>query len=310
MVNKRRNTRFSIRQNARMSEDLKKEEIELLGNYRELDVFFADDSRQLKPSRNVILPLVGIGGLNISGNSIYHLNVAIEETCEKAGFLPNEEFKWSPSRELWMYHNLRNEKRKDFFLNVIRKLEEHEVIAFIIVRDTECRSATGAATPELDATTMFLERVHHQCNKNYSCGMVVVDRPSGSRSEEDKFLGSCLETIQQGTRYANMGTIVHNVVSTPSKLSRLLQAADVIIGSSISYIAGEKTYSPQIFEAIIPLLYNDGSRIGGYGLKLHPAFRYFNLYYWLVGDTHFWRMNVGIPLPRSGFMYASDPYKK
>ena len=61
MVNKRRNTRFSIRQNARMSEDLKKEEIELLGNYRELDVFFADDSRQLKPSRNVILPLVGIG---------------------------------------------------------------------------------------------------------------------------------------------------------------------------------------------------------------------------------------------------------
>lgn len=160
---------------------------------------------------------------------------------------------------------------------------------------------------EQDVTAMFLERVNHQCDQNISCGMVVVDRPSGSRANEDKFLGYCLETVQVGTKYADMENIVHNVVSTPSKLSRLLQAADLVTGASVAHIAGENLYSPPIFQAIIPLFYNDGKRIGGYGLKLHPDFRYLNLYHWLVEDSHFWRMNVGIPLPKQGHLYFAGP---
>jgi hypothetical protein len=207
-----------------------------------------------------------------------------------------------------MHDNLIGRDREAFFLDVIEQLRDHEVKVLVVVRDLYCRSATGAPTPEMDATTMFLERVHHICTQNYACGMVVVDRPGGTRVDEDKFLRQCLETIRAGTTYVKMRYIVHNVVSTPSKLSRLLQAADLVTGVSLSYIAGESRYSPTIFEALRPLFYRQGDRVGGYGLKIHPALRYGNLYHWVAGDAYFWRMNIGVPIPRREWPYASDPF--
>lgn len=54
----------------------------------------------------------------------------------------------------------------------------------------------------------------------------------------------------------------------------------------MSYVAGEKKYSPRIFQSIKPLLETEEGVIGGFGVKLHPDFRYVNLYHWLLGDTH------------------------
>ena len=305
----RRMTHLKVRLKALKEENLDTQEIKFLASAGGFDIFFADDSRQSNPYRKGMGPIIGIGGLNVCITEFRLLLSDIEVICNKVGFPANEEFKWSPGRELWMHDHLVGQERQAFFLDVIEQLRKHEVIVFIIIKDTSYRSATGASSSEEDITTMFLERVQHQCNKNSSCGMVIVDRPSGSRSAEDKFLMSCLETIQQGTTYVNMDNIAHNVVSTPSKLSRLLQAADLISGAAVSYVAGESVYSPPIFSAIIPLLYNDGNRIGGYGFKIHPSYRYLNLYHWLVGDSHFWRMNVGVPLPREGHLYAKNPYE-
>lgn len=303
-----RAARQMARFSARFSKKVEPSELELLANAREFDLFFADDSRQRTPLRPGMGPLVGIGGLDVSGPAVGSLAAAVEGACVRVGFPPNQEFKWSPGRELWMHDNLVEGVRESFFLDVIKQLDDHEVTVFVVVRDTECVSATGAPTPEADATTMFLERVHHLCVHNYACGMVVVDRPSGGRGDEDKFLRACLETIREGTTYVNMQHIVHNIVSTPSKLSRLLQAADLVTGACVSHVAGEIKYSAPVFEALKPLFYTDQNRIGGYGLKIHPAFRYLNLYHWLLGDSHFWRGALGTPLPFAGRLYYSGPF--
>ena len=61
------------------------------------------------------------------------------------------------------------------------------------------------------------------------------------------------------------------------------------------------------FDMIHPILRREGDRIGGVGLKLHPDFVYANLYHWLVGDAHYWRGNIGTPLPLKGRPYSTDP---
>jgi hypothetical protein len=43
--------------------------------------------------------------------------------------------------------------------------------------------------------------------------------------------------------------------------------------------------------------------VGGCGVKLHPDYKYRNLYGWLFGDTHFWKGNNGHPLPLEGRPY-------
>ena len=173
--------------------------------------------------------------------------------------------------------------------------------------DRDCQPATNATEPEQDATVMFLERVDKQCGRGGSHGFVIEDRPGGGRTDENSFLRDCLETIHKGTEYVEFSSIAHNVLSTQSRFSRLLQAADLVTSCTLSLVAGEDKYAPAIFEHIKPLLDREKDRIGGFGLKLHPDFRYANLYQWLVEDTHFWRANSGVPFPLKARSYATGP---
>jgi hypothetical protein len=304
----RRAARRLARIQARLSGEISSEDLTLLGSIPEFDLIFADDSRQDSPSRPGMGALVAVGGLSVAASAVAELGNAIEETCEAAGFPPGEEFKWSPGRELWMRDNLVDSSRQAFFRQIIGHLLEHEVTISVVVVDGAYQSATGAQTPEEDATRLFLERVEHCCNQNFSRALVVTDRPSGGRGDEDKFLSGCVEMLQQGTSYVKHKSIVHNVVSTPSRLSRLLQAADLVTGATLAATGGERTYAPPLLATFRPMFYRDANRIGGYGLKIHPALRYMNLYHWLVGDSHFWRMQTGTPLPVAGHPYCQDPY--
>ena len=275
----------------------------------EVDFFFCDDSKQCSPSRPGMGPMVAIGGINVPAEEVGTLRKSLNELCRNIGFPSNQEFKWSPGRDLWMRSNLKGEKRNKFYLDVISLLSTSDVIATIVIEDKNYQTATHSDTAEEDVTILFLERAESQCHQGSSEGFIIVDRPSGSRSSEDKFLFNCLETIQKGTDYIQPKHIAHNILSTPSKFSRLLQAADLITGCTLSYISGDKGFSPDIFAKIIPLLYNSMGRIGGYGLKIHPDYKYGNLYYWLLNDTHFYKKSIGYPMPRLGLPYSSDPFK-
>jgi hypothetical protein len=281
---------------------------ETVAELPEVDFIFADDSRQRKPSRPGMGNLVAIGGINVAAEVVGPLSRRIDEICQDTGFPPGEPLKWSPGRELWMHTNLVGEDRFSFFVNVLNTLREFEAVAMVVVEDANAAPATGAASPEADVTNMFLERVDLQCSRGGSHGFVVVDRPGGDRRDEDAFLGVCLETLQAGTRYVKPSHIAHNVLSTPARLSRPLQAADLVVSSTLAVVSGEQTFAPPVFELVKRILDASMGRIAGFGLKLHPDFRFANLYHWLLGESHFWKGNAGVPMPLGGRPYADDPF--
>jgi hypothetical protein len=84
---------------------------------------FADDSKQAKPTRSEMGPLVAGGAILVSGDKVKDLEASIESLCAKIGFPKDDplksEFKWSPGSELWMGKNLVSIQREQFFLSVI-----------------------------------------------------------------------------------------------------------------------------------------------------------------------------------------------
>lgn len=276
------------------------------------DVFFSDDSRQAHPSREGMGPLVAAGFIHVASESVRDLERDLDELCNQYGFPdgPAGEFKWSPGRELWMRDNLVDARRAAFFEEALGLAGTAGVQAVIVVEDTQRRPATTTTEHTTDVTVLMLERVQSLLGQLDRTGMVVVDRPSGDRADEDRFLQRCLETLSVGTDYVKFDRIATGVVSTPSSLVRLLQLADVVTSCTTALVAGEDRYAPTTFTSIRPLLREEWGRVGGVGLKIHPTLRYVNLYFHLVGDGHYQRGFQGYPLPQATFPYADDPTRE
>jgi len=272
-----------------------------------LDFFFADDARQQKPTRPGMGPLVAIGGIYVPDQDVRKFEKDVDDLCTSHAYPYREEFKWSPGRELWMRDNLIEGNRERFFIDVLSLCLDRGIKAIVMVADTNYRPANRDVTHEMDVAILFLERVNLCLGRLNKEGVIIVDRPSGDRSMEDKFLSKCLETLQAGTTYVKPDRIAINVLSTPSKLVRLLQVADLITSCSLSFVAGEDKFSPPVFNLIKKMLFSDGGRKGGVGLKIHPDFKYANLYHWLLEDDFFWKANCGIPLPLKGRCFFSNP---
>jgi hypothetical protein len=273
-----------------------------------MDLFAIDDSAQPKPTRKGMGPLVAVGGLHVPGYQVRDLELELDALCDEFGFPTGEEFKWSPSRNLWEWRSLRYERRDEFNLRALGLARDAGAQGIVAMADRSKRKAVeNARTHEEDVTLMFLERAQ-ACLPAEAHAIVVFDRPGGGRSEETDFLSATLASLRAGTRYTALDKLAL-AVSTDSKLSRLVQLADVLTACATNYIAGEPDYAPKIFrEGVKPLLRTDYGCIGGRGLKLHPDLRYGNLYHWLLGDEEFWRHQWGFPLPSKKFSaYRESP---
>lgn len=271
-----------------------------------MDFFFADDSLETKPSRQRMGKLVAIGGIHVPDQTVGPLGKQIGDLCDNCGLPPGEPFKWSPGRELWMRDHLKDSKRQSFFIDILTLLKKADVTALVVIEDASYKPATSGLSAEMDVTRMFLERADTHLRTVKCQGIVIADRPGGDGKAHYRFLADCAETLQTGTEYVNLRRVVF-VLSTPSRLVRLLQAADVVTSCTRAVVAGEKKFSPPVFNAVKPILRSDLGRVGGVGLKIHPDVVYANLYHWLVGDAFLKRGSMGIPLPFSKVPYASSP---
>ena len=252
-------------------------------------------------------PLVAVGGLIVPGEQLGGVQKRLEIACAEAGFPDGEEFKWSPGKDQWMRANLIRHDRRRFFEEVLMCLAESGVEAVVVLEDVESTTATGASTPEEDVVVLFLERIANRLRETSNTGIVLTDRPGGGRSNEDAFLEACSETVQRGTRFVDLRDVILGVYSAPSNLSRLLQAADVVTGCTTALVAGEAAYAPEVFATVKQLLPRKHDRVGGTSLKIHPDFRYANLYHWLADDSHFVRYPLAVPLPILGRPYPLGP---
>jgi len=277
-----------------------------------MDLFFVDDSRQKKPSRKGMHPLVAIGGIHVPSNEVLALENELNALCHEGyGFPEGEMFKWSPGTELWMRNNLVEKERLSFFIDVIGCLKSKNIEAIVIVEDTNYNHATvfppSTGQHELDALILFLERAQLLLTRDRVHGLVVIDRPGGSRKDEEQLLLSCFETLREGTKYLSFDRIPLNVMTTASRHMRSLQAADLIVGCVTARVSGEDEYSVDVFEEVRDILLEEFGRIGGCGLKIHPDSRYTNLYHWLCGDEYTIKGSTGYSLPWQGYPYCESP---
>ena len=273
-----------------------------------MDFIFADDSRQRKPSRDGMGPLLAIGGLHIRGEKVGPLERAIRAHCRSIKFPDNEQFKWSPGKEeAYQRAHLKEDKKTNFFVHLLGLAREHGAKATVVIVDgSKGMARRQSKSHEEDVTALFLERCDWSFRGAGSDGIVIIAKPSGGSVDEKKFVADCQELIRQGTEYRNLESIGLGVLTAPSKQIRLLQLSDVVASSVVARVGGESDFSPPVFEAILPLLNSDGTRCGGVGLKIHPDFTYANLYHWLLGDTHWWKGNSGVQLPIISRPYAES----
>jgi hypothetical protein len=214
-----------------------------------VDLVFVDDAQQDHPSRAGMGPLVAAGAIYVPSSGVNFLERGLDALCAETGFPPGERFKWSPNRGMWMWGNLVEDAREQFFLRALGLAAQAGAVAIVVIEDRERRTATNAATHEEDVVTLLIERINGVLQTHNSEGVVICDRPGGDRPEENAFLASCLETLQLGTTYVRPDRIPINVVSTDSRLIRLLQLADVVTSCTLALVCGESVYhhgySPQ-----------------------------------------------------------------
>jgi len=282
-----------------------------------MNFFFADDITVNNPSRPGVGVLVGIGGFHVSEENLNFLESELDERCREVGFPPvplEGEFKWSPRRNVhWMRDHLVGDERRDFQIQVLEIAQQHDAEVRVIIEDCNYNCAIFGEEHDMSVTKMFMERVQRTLAEEEEHGLIIVDRPSGGRQDEDQFLTTCIDTIQNGTDYIVPSSVALNVLSSPSKFIRCLQLADLIVGCTVNYMAGEGRYTPPLFEHVKPMLSSQRNRIGGIGLKMYPDFRYANLYHWLLGDETWSQYNRqykcrdSFNLPIGEKPYPTDP---
>ena len=251
--------------------------------------------------------MVAIGGLVVASDHVRPMEAQIEALCSDYGFPPNEVFKWSPGREHWMRDNLIADARLSFQIAVLNTLSEYECRAVFVAEDAGCAPAEASSpTPEIDVVKLLIERVDWFLGHAQSHGMIICDRPGGDHRTEETFLLNCLETLREGTGFLTPERVVMSVLTSPFRLSRILQAADLITSCTLAYVAGERTFAPALFPYLSPLFIRENGRTGGVGVKIHPFLKYGNLYHWLFGDEYYVRGCLGHPLPFGGIAFSKS----
>jgi hypothetical protein len=274
-------------------------------------IIFADDARQNRPTRVHMdeRPLVSIGGFAIDADQLGPLERSLDRICGDVGFSRGCEFKWSPPGTNWMAQNLIDGARREFFVRVLNSALELGAQAWVVVEDSSCETATGASCAEDDVLRLFLERVSNFLQRANSTGFIIADQPGGGRATENDFLLDCLELRERGSNYVPHDRLALSVVCAKSEFVRCVQLADLITSCTTARVAGERRFSPLVFEVIKPLLARGNFGRGGTGLKIHPDFLYRNLYHWLCGDTSYGRGWRGHRLPSSAHPYSNSEWE-
>jgi hypothetical protein len=217
-------------------------------------LLFLDDAAQRNCSRERVGRLVAAGGILIDASKSRALETALDELCLKNyGFPKGAPFKWSPSKDHWMRENLTGERREQLFNEALKLVAQHGATGIVTVSDTTKGLASGkASTAEMDVLVMTLARFDWALAQDV--GMVIVARPPGGRSDEDKFLVACAELLNQGTDYVSFKKLATNVLTMPFDNSRLLQVADLVVSISTAVIAGHTEFAGKIFPAVKSML--------------------------------------------------------
>ncbi|PTE22599.1 hypothetical protein C5F48_06055 [Cereibacter changlensis JA139] len=270
---------------------------------------FLDDSRQKNPKRARMGPLVGVGGIIVDADALGSLESEIDLICTKSYRFPARAmFKWSPGSGDWFRSAIIGEEREAFYADVLLACKNHAARAVVAVCDvTKTKANSSATDSEIDALILTLERFHTSLSSSEP-GFVVVAKPSGGTTSENKMLATCMEHKSIGTDYVKFSKLAQNPVVMQSAHSRVLQAADLVVSVTTAMVSGNTEYAEKIFPMVSRLFLRDWrGLIGGTGLKVHPFLLYKNLHFWVLQEDAYAKGSTGWSLPENSCPYASNP---
>jgi hypothetical protein len=271
-----------------------------------MHIFFADDSTQ-NGMRQGMGKLIAFGGLLLHESQLKAVGDGIDQAAKRAGAPDGTEIKWSPPPTNWFNKNCHGDARTKLFHDVLDVVAQAGGKAIVVVWDEAQTVLQGDRAFEKVVDFVFERATTHLTYEKSTC-IMVADKPGGGKQQEATFLDNFVERVQNGTAWVKPDRVLLNVLTTPSRLLRHLQAADVIVGSTTAMIAGNYKYSRPVFDAVKPLLVkNKNGTIGGAGVKVFPN-ESINVYRWALGESHYVRvgMNAGWPLPIKGQRYEAD----
>ncbi|WP_156347433.1 MULTISPECIES: hypothetical protein [unclassified Sphingomonas] len=249
--------------------------------------------------------LVAIGGVAVAANKASDLNKRINEECLKQFGLPeNEPFKWNPPKNGWIKRNLEPDQRAALVRSVLAIAKDFDVFALVSMCGKKTSPLGGAETHEMSALLLTLERFQKQLRTD-DTGLVIIDRPGGNFVSEEKYLTVCADMVASGSDYAAFNRLACPILSMPFALSRTLQIADLVVSITAAHFAG-RPGAAEFFPHVLPLFSLDKDRRGGVSVKIHPDYKFRNLYHWLLKDEHFVWGHSGAPLPFSDMPYAKS----
>ena len=273
-----------------------------------MEIFFADDSLQ-DSRRSGASHVVSFGGVLIKEAELKPLSAQMDTIAAKYGIPAGEEIKWSPARGSYIHTSLGGKDRENCYREMLDSAAGRGVQALVVCihvpdKKKDYSWATG------DCITYLFERLCMQLKRNGSNGIIVSDEPGGGRAEDLALLQLFLEQIQSGTEYIKeCDNLVLNMLTTPSKLVRQLQLADLVVGITTGMVCANTKYAGPLFPVVQSMLIKSpAGYVGGSGLKIGPN-GWENLYHWVLGEHALVRGGgaMGWPLPSPRLNYYADP---
>lgn len=275
-----------------------------------MHVVFIDDSGQ-KGLREGMGYLIAVGGITLDEEQLQPLQDKLVSLVAEYGIPPECELKWSPPPANWIHSNLVGSQRQECYRKILEATKACGASVIVVVFDTG-RTTLQKERATLKALEFFIDRARMHLEDKNALGIVVADQPSGGKKQEMRFLSEALLTIQHGSNFVPPKQISLNILTTPSRLVRQLQVADLVVGITTARVAGHKKYAEPLFPIVKDMMIKSSlGMIGGSGLKVFPD-SLTNLYYWVLDENCYAKASVmaGLSLPHDAFLYSQDEYKK
>ncbi|MGW6565078.1 DUF3800 domain-containing protein [Streptomyces sp. NPDC054975] len=267
-----------------------------------MQLVFIDDSGQRKPRRGGLGELVSVGAVMFPEDRVALYSQAVSALRAEIGMPEGDEFKWNSPKGSFLAQ-AGGQTVKQLRRGMLQIAAACQVRTAVVIWD---RGQVPWDKSEVasEILSYLYERIERQLKENDERGVVIADVPGGGSSDHSKWLAGVLDLTTLGTRYARPEQVIMPIVTAPSHHVPHLQLADLVTAATTAAFAGQ-TSGLELVELLKPLARTNAyGSIGGAGVVLWPNSLY-DLYFWVLGESAYWRGGTSHALGPSGEPFAT-----
>ncbi|GAA2753234.1 DUF3800 domain-containing protein [Kitasatospora cinereorecta] len=259
-----------------------------------MKLIFIDDSGQQKPLRKHLGELISVGAVMFPEDQVAEYSRAINQLRTEIGMPDGEEFKWKPSKGSWLA-GVGGDVMKGARRRMLEIAAQCGVRTAVVIWD---RGRAGWDKKDVAAEILIYlyERIERQLFATDERGVVIADVPGGGSKDHAKWLAEALDLTTVGTTYVKPDRVVMPIVTAPSDHIPHLQLADLVTAATTAAVAGLPK-GLELVDLLKPIARRNGyGSIGGSGLALVPRDPLVDLYYWVLGETVYYKQGSSCPI--------------